>query len=637
MIRNMFKKLSIIFIFVMIFSFFAGPHVSEAKVDEMSSLYGDYFVPVFHIDLTDGLGLFEGQEALENRIELNKRLAQKAQNEKVSLYDRFGGDIKFIPYYGERNFSLNVVDNIYSNYKEDGEISIGIDDLFFSSDSYFNTEVYLNRPYVLTVDELDNGLNDPRTAQYSNWGVGSSAALGNFYLSIANFIVDFTTFFISSDVYNVFFDVMESLFESDAWTFIQRIVMFLLPVLMIGAVLAFLKQAMNVAKGNLNNSKEGLFSTAISVFVSLAVIFLFLAKPMAFNQVTKTIIGSVDDLFASALSEGLNDEVISSSNNKYVVKAAIWKTAIFQPWCNGMFQKDYEELYTQYETDANKTKYPQSHQDKEDGKNTYDSATLTGDIQIPIGNDTYVRNWAALAWSTQSTFHINADGTEQDTISGFPSAMVTFNDHQLYVDNFRWIDAKLNISPQYQGKDNVVYNYDTANSYKETFVLQGMNAMTLAALTLLFLPLAFKKIFNLIVIIIITVRWIVMSMLQLIKPDQMQHDPFAMFKGTFRPFKNYLWYSLLMYLLITIYMTLAGKGFLQNVVFILFAIMLSMATPPESSWWARMKDKARETMSAAKEARREKRDKIRDEIHSNKQATKKMKTDYKTPSTGLKK
>lgn len=595
-------KFLIIIVFVATFSLTLLGPTSYAKEDEEShSLFGDIFIPVFDVELTDGNGLFDTIKTREEREQLNTNIASGIQTQKVSLFDRFGSTLKFVPYYGEKNFSLNIVDHIYTKLIDDEEkFEFKLKDLFWSSDSYFNTEVYYGRPYVLTGEELDNGSTDPRTSQYGSWSTGGSVALGNFYLTLSEFIVDFSTFFISGNLFELVFQMMELIFNSSVWTFIKNMINIILPLLMIFVVIKLTKQAILVSKGDLNNSKEGLIKTIAGVFVSLMIIFTFVNRPGVFNKTINTAVTWFDDAIASSTSDQLDDEVISSSDSTNVMRAMVWKTAILEPWCNGMFQNDYENLYTQFEPDSNKTKMPQSSQQAKEGSKTYNSKDIIGDVKVKLYNGKDVRNWCALAWSTTSKYHINSDGYEMDVSNGWPASLHTANNPQIYVDTFRWLDAKLDISPLYDGT-NKINDYANSHPYKETFVKEGMNSLVLALLTLFFIPLAFKRIIQLILIVGMTVSWIFGSLRNLIIPDSYNRSIFGNLKASFGCIKRYAWYSLMMYLLLFIYTAVAGKGFMQNIIYILFAITLNAAQPPTSASIDRLKSYGREILDKGKQ------------------------------------
>lgn len=586
------KKLFISFIILFIMSNSLSI-ISYADDSTTRSIIGDFFNKVFDISLDNGAGLFSTQKDFEKREEINNNLLEGKDKDKTySLYDRFGGQIKFVPYFGETKISTNLLDRFYTKFNENVEnFGISFEDIasLFSSSAISNNVVYDGRPNILSSDNIENGCYDPRVAAYSGVSsVGGDASLGNLFLSISNFFTQITAYLSGSNMFKSINDIFIQLCDNGLSDILPEIVNFILPVVISIFVVFLVKKSINLIKGKF--SFRRFILQILSCACSLGFIFSFMYNPTLLSETITTLATSIDDLLDKALSEGSN-EVVKSDDTSNIRTATLWKKSVLEPWCEGMFGYRYEHLYTQYETkqnDATHQKLPQDHDDVftdwDTGEKKFNSQQLTGDIKVPLGNkDT--RNWAALAWSCQSIYHIDA---VEDSYKGgvslkdgvWPEATVTPVNSNIYADNFRWLDAKLNISPEYISPDNVIQSYSNSNSYKQSFVSSGLLSLWSAILLLPIFTLSIRKVGEAISLIFSVIKLMYYSIMNFVIPNE--YDFIANIKKILAKFYDYLWWCIVIFLAINIYSVLEKGSLIVDVIWVFIGIYLNKFKPIRS-------------------------------------------------------
>lgn len=134
------------------------------------SLDADTSGKVFGVKLTDGNSFIDINGDVKERERVNNSILNNENNSSspISLYSRFGPDIKFVGYYGEANYNIEIKDRIYTFISEDRINEFKFDDLFYKSDRFLKTDVYKGRAPVLTKGEVNNGAIDPRVSHHSN-------------------------------------------------------------------------------------------------------------------------------------------------------------------------------------------------------------------------------------------------------------------------------------------------------------------------------------------------------------------------------------------------------------------------------------------------------------------------------------
>lgn len=585
-------------IIILLFILFVFPFTTLTFADDSttSSIVGDYFNKVFDIELSDGRTFIETNTDIEKREEINNQIYDGTIQENYSLYDRFGGLINFIPYFGEKKISTNLLDRFYTQIVNGTEYDFKlrakeIISMLTSNSAISNNVVYEGRPNVLSDESIEAGHQDPRVSTYSGISsVGGSAALGNLMLYISNIITTVVGWLSGSGIYNTINDIWIQLCNSEFIKYIQLIVQYLLPVAITIFIFYIYSMSMKYIKGNISGKKIG--TNLLSICISLGLIFSLMNNPTSFSSILTNLVTSFDQTLDLVISSN-SSEVVKSDNLDNVRIAKLWEKNIFYPWCNGMFGYDYNELYTQYDTDKNHIKMKQSHDDVKtvwnDGSIKYDSASLTGDISIQIGPNEYVRNWAALAWSAQSIYHIdsvkNDDTNKNDALqenqdnnkNAWPKATTTPMNNQIYVDNFRWLDAKLNISPEYYSPDKVIMDYSSSNNYSQSFISSGFYSLYLSMLLIPIMILVFRKLTNALFIITSGVRLLYKSIYNFVVPEK--YDVISNIQKTIQPIYDFFWWSVVIFLAINTYSKLVGNNVMSDFIWIIIGTWLCKFKP----------------------------------------------------------
>ena len=210
----------------------------------------------------------------------------------------------------------------------------------------------------------------------------------------------------------------------------------------------------------------------------------------------------------------------------------------------------------------------------------YNSAQSTGDVFVPAGGSSEIRNWAAYAYSCGTIYHIDSTLDEEtaediDADHGFifPHYLTktTASNPDLPADLFRIIDAQMNISPQYYANGSINNNYQHAHGLKNHFEWQSNVALFNAGLLLFLFPVILKKITSFFLLLITTFKMIYFSILEIFKPD-MGVAPF--FESVKKSFVDYFTASMKLVLMITLYYIFVDKGFLELVLYILCCLVI---------------------------------------------------------------
>ena len=130
---------------------------SVSAADEIRSIKGDWNNAVFGVNLSDGKSLMDDEKSVEARQERNKEILFGKAKQKYSLFDLYGGNIRFVPYYGEVNIKTNLADKIYTAYVgKVGDFKLTADEikLLFKKDVISNNIAYKDRPPILETLEV---------------------------------------------------------------------------------------------------------------------------------------------------------------------------------------------------------------------------------------------------------------------------------------------------------------------------------------------------------------------------------------------------------------------------------------------------------------------------------------------------
>lgn len=560
--------------------------VSAADDSTTRSLQGDFFNKVFDVELTDGSYLLETKEETETRESINNDI-WNGTDQEYSLYDRFGPDIRFIPYFGEVRLTTGILDRFYTelvNNNEDFALSKKeLEYLLFSEPAISNNAAYDTRPDVLPMEDIANLYVDPRVVAYSPISsTGGDAQVGNLLLGFSSNWVSFTSYINGNALIQDSNKIMTDVFEGDFKSTWKNIINFLLPICLMVFLGFLIKKIMEVVKGDRHYSQ--LIRSACSAAISLGIVYFVMYNPMGLNDVLLSVTNFVENGLDSMLVDGKKDnEVIYSDSLDHARSASLWNINVFDPWCYGMFDDSYDQLYTQFSDQEGKME--QSHDDVqetwEDGEVRYNSAALTGDIKIPLGNGKEVQNWAALAWSTQSKYHIDAVDWEKpdNEMESWPRATTTFMNKSIYVDNFRWLDAQLNISPEYHGPNDAIMNYSHSRLYQQHFIQAGLQSIYRSILLAPITIISVKKLYAALMIILASIQLCIHSMGNFLMPERF--DAFKNLKKLTKNLGNYLWWQLISYISLIFYTKMVGASLVVEIIWMVIGIYLVVSTPKE--------------------------------------------------------
>lgn len=555
-----------------------------------TSILGDYHNTVFSKFHFNGLLMGKVDDLFTKDIaEINREILVGTST-KYSIFDRFGYGVYFIPYYGESTFDMGVVDYIYSAWDQDKLDKLNIKDIFRNSPTYLGTTAYKGRYAVLSNELVKQGMVDTRvTAQNDAISTSIAALHGNNYLRISEVFFSIVNVLMSSELFDAIFDVVESLERSSVWGFaIKPTIIFLLTIAVAAFILTLARHGRKFALGS-ESAKEFVIRF-FGGLLSLGLIYAMIANPIGLNNAVRTLVNGTDIIIGQTISLTGVGGASSSDIKESVLKSEVYETAIFEPWIHGMFGKrengewyDYDHLYTQYASVSEDKKYPQSHDDshtaKEDGTKTYDSAGMTGDVWVDLGGGKQERNWAAFILSCSTKYHIANDlGQDPEAFNidevSFPVSRLSANNKNIYGDDFRWIDAMLNISPEYGTDGVVIPSYTDSRKYDQHFVSGGLQALWRTALLIMLMPPILEKLFAFLNLVIITFKLIFFSLLDLFKENKLI-EAWNDFKTNFG---KYIVASIKLLALCMIYVQLVGGDFKTQIIFIIVAGAFNIAT-----------------------------------------------------------
>ena len=560
-------------------------------------------------------------------------------SQPYSLYELYGDDIHWYRYMGERTYYPSLLDHIWCavDQKKTDEL---LEDVFetidYEAPVYLSCQVYRDRPKVLSETEIDNGYRDPRVklsnVSYFN---GYGYVLGSLEMGFAKFVNSTIALLLSDKIISLMTDKITEVETSDTFkeVFIP-LIWIVVGFAMIGLILSLVKAGIRYSKGQ-GSSKEAIERFLIGM-VCLGLILVSANAPDRTNQTIYKVVTIVDGFFNASLTKSSiiqNDEVIAVTDKDYIVGAVLWKNGIFNPWCRGQFDdRNYEELYTNYAdltvygdtvykcNDCNATfkdtykmdKHLSTRQhsgftyggentsrmtqsfdvaDPNDATNTpvYNSTATIGDVYVYVGNNKYIRNWAAYLYSCGSKYHIdttldtdaalllvgkdtpNKTDRIKEMVIKFPNANTCAYNSSLMADTFRVVDAQMDISPQYFPDGSKASNYINAHKLKTHFAGQGFIMMFNSLLLVFFIPIIISKFKNFILLIILPLQCIWFSLLELFKPADKLKELGDSFKNAFF---GYFTACIKQNIMILFYLIFVDKGIFMTVMYILLCITL---------------------------------------------------------------
>lgn len=530
-------------------------------------------------------------ELLYSMKEYNESTTQKVNvkgndilSQKYSLYDLFGPDIHWYRYMGEYTAPVQLLDHVYSAWSQNkmSMLTLG-DTVFYKSDRYLSARVYDGRPEPLTFDDVNQGKRDPRleTAKIGRF-TGYSFVVGSIYMEIAKFMTNIIGFMLGPKPIEAMYDLFDKFFSSKQYiSIVKPVIMFLTMLAVIFWIASFVGVVKRYVAGQA--SRREMFKRFFVGVFCLGLVFALVITPGAFLSVTKKAATIVDSTFNSVLtSSTIDDDIVGSSSGKHTVEAMLWKTTIFEPWCMGQFGDTYDNLYTIYADVDEDKKIEQSYQSEDELKKLkedeylYNSAAYTGDVVVPVGDNHYIRNWAAYLYSCGSKYHIDQgfiDGKtevpDKDKIM-WPNRLTTAYEASIAADTFRVIDAQMDISPQVY-KTYEINNYTGSKMLEPHFFSQGHTMFLYALiLTVSFLPAIFQKLSNLMKLFLTCIQAIFYAIREVSKEDSgLSEFPEKLKKYGI----NYLLAALRLYILVIAYTALVGKSILLTMMYIIIAIV----------------------------------------------------------------
>lgn len=500
-----------------------------------------------------------------------------------SLYELFGEDIHWYRYLGEETYYPKLFDHIYSAYAQDklGKLSLG-DTIFYDNTNYLSCSVYADRPVVLSQGDIFNGSEDPRVSALSLGRFnGYAYELGSLNLSLAKYVTSFVTFLNGDTILTKITDTITDLETTDFWKAFSPIIMLLLSLGALMFIISIFSMGMKYAAGQSGGSLREIFGRLIIGLLCMGILIFSVYNPSATNEIVKKALSGVDYVFDAALATVFeDDEVIAVHDVSQIENAALWKTAIFGPWCRGQFEgRDYKEVYTQYAVleDGQKA-MPQSNQtiDQADktGQAYYNSTKYTGDVYVPVGGGKDIRNWAAYLYSCGSPYHIDSlvetDEFRQPKVN-FPMANTTYGDPSLLADTFRVIDAQMDISPQHYADGTISYNYEEAHGLDPHFIRESITAIFNSLCLLMLIPAIFIKLKSFFLLIFLAIQMVYYSVLELFKAGN-GLDDFG--KNVKKNFFDYLVAKIRIYIMIVLYVQFVDKGFILALVYLCLCLVV---------------------------------------------------------------
>lgn len=548
--------------------------------DTVRSFQKDYFMGVFHKTIQDGRDFSDlSGEKEEARKDLNYRIITGTESGNYSLYDRFGGNVTFPLYLGEKIVKTGAADKIYTALIDVSEDKLSFDsavELIQRDSTTYANKYYQNRP------PLKNTGNDPRVDRYNSLGGTTIVedvrlAFANWLLSISKGITGICCLLVSDQLTKSGFDIIEKFITSTSWSGIADILRAIIPILIVLVVIYIVRKVYPTVTGRY--STKMFAQNMISAAISLGMLVFLLANPAAFIEVSKSITTIGDKIGQTVIDSAYqDDEIIHSDSLDNVVQAAIWEDSVFKPWVRGVFNGvNYDKLYTS-----------QSEKSEDNIWQISPEATRAiGDISVKTGSNE-VKNWAALAYSTQSVYHIDSldqkykssENTEQDK-QYWPKASMAASNKYIYSDDFRWLDASLKVGDYAEGSgaDPSVSVYENSRQYKFNAPTYASQSVFMSLMLTPIIVIGWKKTVAVFNIILSFATIIGRSIMNMINPEEGQFSIASTVRVLGKSIINYFWYCVLAVIGISLYKTLAPGVLLMQVFYIVLMIFICRLKP----------------------------------------------------------
>lgn len=551
---------------------------------QIKSIEKDFFMPIFHKTVSKNDDSNEvtvevnGQKrTTTERQQINEKIALKTADKSYSLYDRFGGDISFFKYYGENTVSTNLMDKVYTavNY-----ISISgnmfdniknVQQILETTKATYKNIFYDSRPELLDAN------SDVRVKMYSDncYSVGAVYDLSwaNYKLETTKVLFTVTDWFVSDRYLDTFTNLPNIVFTSNVYkTLIPPLLTMLLSFAGMGFIAWLVLRAIKLRGGNL--AIRDMVVKLITACISGGLVICLITSPTQFFDITNKLIKIPTTLVNNTLNLTYSDnEIIHSDSTDNQVSAALWKASIFDQWCMAEFGTTYENLYTEKAGKGNV------------GMPITDETSSLRDIMVPLGGDAKAQNWAALAMSLQSQYHIDAiedsktmTNLEDATQVYFPIATKTTNE-SIYADDFRLIDGMSNISNQPTG-DLLSQKYENTRQ----FYFHSDRADKILLNGILLIPLFVAGLWKILALIrsfLAVIKLAFHALVNAMNPETA--TLWAGLKATGITIMYYFWRVLIMFIILTLYTNMAVKdGFVYVILYLALAIYILMLKPAQA-------------------------------------------------------
>lgn len=565
------------------------------------SILRDNFMGIFHKKVSNGqLFPFGADEDIEKREEVNYSILTGATDKSYSLYDRFGGNITFSMYLGEMEVKTGFADKIYTalstplSSRNDAfgflQDITSIGAILSQDSTEYTDQYYAGRP------ALKSYCDDPRVKAYEDIRASqiladSSLGMSNFFLDTSKSVTAVACFLADDSLIDTTADFLVNLFGNGSLDDILAVVRGLTPILIICLVIFVVIQGIR-ALFAMGKSIRELVLQFVGAIMSLVLITFILSSPATFFDLNRDIMKIPSTILAASLNTSFEeDEVVHSDSLDNVIAASLWEESVFKPWVAGVFNgHSYDELYTTYTT---KSKIWELDSD---------AASSIGDIDVPLGCSKSAKNWAALAYSCTSIYHIDAlPGEDKDMAAvgssngsityeegkygasdTWPKASMPSSNSSIFVDDFRWIDASLKVGQYPEGSKKLAT--DSYVNY-ETYSFQGLpNSLHSVWLSLLLVPIiifSFKKLISMLSFLVNSATLLWRSCVNVMMPAEGKYNILANLRAAMKPLVSFVFFSVMAYIAIYLYKMLAPGDIIMNMLYIALSVYLLKLTPDE--------------------------------------------------------
>lgn len=566
---------SCLIVFLSLFLGFASlSYAADPKApSKVRSLQHDYFMTVMKKKISEGQSIISdptGEQELARR-KLNYNILRGTEKGKHSLYDRFGLGGNFSRYFGERVITTGFVDDCYDLIVQKKDSSIGINDvvdLLTRQNTQYLNRFYPNRPEL-------KAETDPRAILYDS--VGGLPAMESGALALANLtyvqaknLVEIAMLFASPTLPKSFATLLKNFFKTSKLLIdiLERVIT---PILAVSLLIYVVRSFVCVFKGK-RGFREMFQRIGIALF-SFLLIFAVLHHRDTFVDISEKAMTFGENIVNTSISFATKgDKAVDSDDTSHLIEAVIWEHALFKPWVQGTFGgHTYEEM-----------------EDSAWGLSKT-SSIMIGKPTVSLGSEN-VDNWAALAYSCSSIYHI-PNNFKNDKLPANPSASElaywpyapTLGKQQhVYPDDLRWIDAFLKVGDYGDNKPSPLLPYVNYNPYVFSAGSYAGVALRYALLLFPIIVIGYRKTKYAVLCLYASSSLISKSIANVFSPEDEQFALTTTLKGIFHNFSLYFWNMILIMLLLIFYTRFgAVEDIFKELFFVIVSIYLMKLKPAD--------------------------------------------------------